>query len=368
MTTQFNGLELKLLRQFYELSLEDLGNKLDYDYTRQYLHKVETGQTLPNDQFIDKVAHYFNVPQSFFMQLKPVLQEDQIHFRSNRTAKVSFKQIVIARGEYIKRLTEYLDLKLRLPKYDIHTSDDGPIAQNPVIELIAEQCREKWGLGLGPISNMVRLCETHGIIVTTFSSISKEVDALSLATKRPIFVRNEAKESICRQRFDLGHELGHLVLHDGIVTGDRLTESQANHFASALLIPQVMMRTHFPTWYKNGRFNWSKLSEFKQIWKVSKAAILYRAKQLGLLTQEQYTSGVIYLKKTGEGITEKEDYLIPKEKPELLQACFAMLSKKKIFAEDIAQALDVNVGFLENLVGMEVPRRPRTLRLVEESA
>ncbi|QCO22287.1 ImmA/IrrE family metallo-endopeptidase [Acinetobacter cumulans] len=368
MTTQFNGLELKLLRQFYELSLEDLGSKLDSDYTRQYLHKVETGQTLPNDQFIDKVAHYFNVPQSFFMQLKPVLQEDQIHFRSNRTAKVSFKQIVIARGEYIKRLTEYLDLKLRLPKYDIHASDDEPMAQDPVIETIAEQCREKWGLGLGPISNMVRLCETHGIIVTTFSSISKEVDALSLATKRPIFVRNEAKESICRQRFDLAHELGHLVLHDGIVTGDRLTESQANHFASALLIPQVMMRTHFPTWYRNGRFNWAKLSEFKLNWKVSKAAILYRAKQLGLLTQEQYTSGVIYLKKTGEGITEKEDHLIPKEKPELLQACFAMLAKKKIFAEDIAQALDVNVGFLENLVGMEIPRKPRVLKIVEESA
>ncbi|PTV54852.1 XRE family transcriptional regulator [Acinetobacter seifertii] len=365
MNTQFNGLELKLLRQFNELSLEELGSKLDY--TRQYLHKVETGQTQPNDHFIDKMAHFFNVPQSFFMQLKPVLQEEQIHFRSNRTAKISYKQIVIARGEYIKRLTEYLDSKLRLPKYDIHNSDDEPVSQDMVIESIAEKCREKWGLGLGPISNMVRLCELHGIIVTTFPSVSNEVDALSLATKRPIFVRNEAKESVCRQRFDLAHELGHLVLHDGIVTGDRLTESQANHFASALLIPQVMMRTHFPTWYKNGRYNWTKLSEFKQTWKVSKAAILYRAKQLGLLTQEQYTSGVIYLKKTGEAITEKEDHLISKEKPELLQACFVMLAKKKIFAEDIATELNVNANFLENLVGLDIPRKPK-LRIVEESA
>ena len=45
-----------------------------------------------------------------------------------------------------------------------------------------------------------------------------------------------------------------------------------------------------------------------------------------------------------------------------------MLAKKKIFAEDIAQALDVNVSFLENLVGMDVPRKPRVLRVVEESA
>jgi Zn-dependent peptidase ImmA (M78 family)/transcriptional regulator with XRE-family HTH domain len=362
MSTDFNGLELKLLRQFNELTLEDLGSKLDC--TRQYLHKIETGQSLPNDLFIDKVAHYFNVPQSFFGQLKPILQEDQINFRSNRTARVSSKQIVIARGEYIKRLIEYMDTKLRLPKYDIHNPDDPPLPMDYSIETIAEKCRENWGLGLGPISNMVRLCETHGIVVTTFPSVSKEVDALSLAVKRPVFVRNEAKESICRQRLDLGHELGHLVLHDGVITGDRLTESQANHFAGALLIPQVMMRTHFPIWYKNGRYNWAKLSDFKLEWKVSKAAILYRAKQLGLLTQEQYTSGVIYLKRYGEGITEKEDHLIPAEKPELLKACFNMLVKKKIYAEDVANALNVNVMFLEQLVGFELMIRPRVLRVL----
>lgn len=361
MNTPFNGLELKLLRQFNQLSLEELGQHLEC--TRQYVHKVETGQTLPSPQFIQQAATYFNVPEELFTHVKPVLQEDQIHFRSLRSTKVATKQVVIARGEYIKRLTEYLDSKLRLPKYDIQASD-----RSISIEAIAEQCRANWGLGLGPISNMIRLCESHGVVVTTFRSLSSEVDALSLATTRPIFVRNDAKESECRQRFDLAHELGHLVLHDGMVTGDRITESEANQFASALLIPQTMMRTHFPTWFKGGRYNWSKLSEFKQTWKVSKAAILYRAKSLGLLTSEQYTSGVIALRKNSESITEKEDHLIPKEKPELLQACFAMLAKKKIFAEDIAQELDMNVGFLENLVGMETPRKPRVLKIVEESA
>lgn len=359
MITAFNGLELILLRQFNELSLEELGQHLEC--TRQYVHKVETGQTMPSPQFIQQAAAYFNVPVGLFTHLKPVLQEEQIHFRSLRSTKVATKQVVIARGEYIKRLTEYLDSKLRLPKYDIHNS-----SRSGSIEAIAEQCRADWGLGLGPISNVVRLCESHGVVVTTFQSLSSEVDALSLATARPIFVRNEAKESACRQRFDLAHELGHLVLHDGMVTGDRITESEANQFASALLIPQTMMRTHFPTWFKGGRYNWSKLSEFKQTWKVSKAAILYRAKSLGLLTQEQYTSGVIALRKNSESITEKEDHLIPQEKPELLQACFAMLAKKKVFAEDIAQALDVNVGFLESLIGMDIPRKPK-LRVLEES-
>ena len=360
MNMPFNGLELKLLRQFNHLSLEELGQHLEC--SRQYVHKIETGQSIPSPQLIEQIANFFNVPEVLFTHVKPLLQEEQIHFRSNRSTKVVTKQLVIARGEYIKRLTEYLDSKLRLPKYDIH--DQNHFGS---IEEIAEKCRADWGLGLGPISNMIRLCESHGVVVTTFQSVSKDVDALSLATARPIFVRNEAKESECRQRFDLAHELGHLVLHDGMVTGDRITESEANQFASALLIPKTMMLTHFPTWFRGGRYNWSKLSEFKQTWKVSKAAILYRAKSLGLLTQEQYTSGVIALRKSGESIAEKEDLLIPKEKPELLQACFTMLAKKKIFAEDIAQSLNINVGFLEDLVGREIPKRPRKPQLVIET-
>ena len=76
---------------------------------------------------------------------------------------------------------------------------------------------------------------------------------------------------------------------------------------------------------------------------------------------------MIYLKKTGEGINEKEDHLIPMEKPELLQACFILLAKKKIFAEDIAAALEINVNFLENLVGLDIPRKPTILKIVEEA-
>ena len=98
---------------------------------------------------------------------------------------------------------------------------------------MAELSRDYWELGRGPIENVTRLAENIGVVVTSFKSISKEIDALSLVTKRPIIVRSEAKESVCRQRFDISHEIGHFVLHQGIQTGDRLTESEANLFASA---------------------------------------------------------------------------------------------------------------------------------------
>ena len=66
-----------------------------------------------------------------------------------------------------------------------------------------------------------------------------KVDAFSLSNKRPLIVRNTAKVNPCRQRFDLAHEMGHLVMHQGIETGCRLTEDQANQFACALLMPRA---------------------------------------------------------------------------------------------------------------------------------
>ena len=58
-----------------------------------------------------------------------------------------------------------------------------------------------------------------------------------------------------------------------------------------------MMISHFRNCF-NGRFNWNKLSEMKTNWKISKAALLYRAKSLDLLNETSYRSGFIHLKRT----------------------------------------------------------------------
>lgn len=354
MSPIFNGLELKMLRLFNEMSLEDVAARIDK--SRQYLHKLETGQTYPTEELTNQLAQLFKVKSEIFFTLKPTIQEEQIHFRSQRTSRKMAKQIVIARADYMVRLVDYIETKLRLTPFNIPIYEDTQNYTGDDIERVAEECRKHWGLGLGPISNMSRFCEKLGIVITSFSSISKEVDALSLATKRPIIVRNDAKLSACRQRFDIGHELGHLILHDGTVTGDRLTEGQAHRFASAFLLPRTMLTTNFPVLFNGRRFNWKAMSEFKRTWKISKAAILYRARQLGLLTEEQYVSGVVYLKRTGEAISESEDSEIPLEQPELLANCIAALAKKKIFAEDISQHLNVSPEFIEELTGISVLR------------
>lgn len=364
MTADFDGASLRLARVFSGLALEEVAEMVGK--TRQYMHKLETGQSAPTEALTQDLAEALMVEVGFFSAKPSHLYEEQFHFRKLLTTKKSVKQVAIARGEMVNALIEYLDRELRLPGLKINSVSTPSTIED--IERIAESCRMEWGLGLGPIANMSRLAENLGVVVTTFEGLSKEIDALSVSVSRPFIVRNTAKESVGRQRFDIAHELGHLVMHEGLVTGDRTTENQANRFAGSLLLPRSMMAKLFPR--PNGsRLDWKGIREFKATWKVSKAAILYRARQLDLITEEQYKSGVITLKRT-EGTHEKDDYLIPQEPPELLGNSLSVLaSRKGIAFKEIARQLRVKPEFLSEILGngfSSEPARPTPppLRLV----
>lgn len=342
----FIGSQLRLARVFNELSLEDLAVKVGK--TRQYIHKLETGQSEPTDELLECLANSLLVLPTFFsMPPKTMISEQDFHFRKLFTTRTLVKHTAMAKAEVFGRLIAVLESEVKFPSVNIPTFNDITSID---IGQAAEHCRSIWGLGLGPISNMTRLAENVGAIVTSFQSVSSEVDALSIALHRPIIVRNEAKKSICRQRFDIAHEIGHFVLHEGQVTGDRITESQANRFASELLIPKLMMLKLFPK-LKSGRLDWQRISDFKLQWKVSKAALLYRAHQLDIINDQQYKSGVITLKRTGEALQEKEDHLIAAEEPELLINSVRLLHQNyRINVQKLAAMIGVEKQFLSEFL------------------
>lgn len=56
MFNTFNGLELKLLRLFNGLSLEDVAIKVEK--SKQYIHKLETGLSYPTDDLLKAYVTY----------------------------------------------------------------------------------------------------------------------------------------------------------------------------------------------------------------------------------------------------------------------------------------------------------------------
>ncbi|WP_082546082.1 XRE family transcriptional regulator [Rhodanobacter sp. Root627] len=306
------GANIRLARLFHGMTLEDVAARLDK--TRQYVHKIETEQILPPMDTLAAIAELTQVEPAFFITPAPApVAEEQCHFRKHFTTRSAIKHVALAKGEMFRRLVAGLEEKLELPPPNIPQHDVHSLIE---IERAAEACRSHWGLGFGPIQSMIRVAELAGAVVTSFKGVSREVDAYSISAARPIIVVNSEEASACRVRFDVAHELGHLVLHVGLTTGDRKTEGEANRFAGAFLLPRSSFVKEFPR-LRGTYLNWHGLSEMKLRWKVSKAALLYRARQLALISEDQYRTGVIRLNRGGEAKVEREDALIATETPEL---------------------------------------------------
>ena len=163
------------------------------------------------------------------------------------------------------------------------------------IEPLAEEVRAKWGLGLGPIGNMINLLERNGIVVVPIDEACREVDAFSLWNgKRPSVFLVMEKGSTSRTRMDAAHELGHLVMHVDVAAGSPELERQANQFGAALLMPRGSFYHEAPR-----RLTWEHIWELKKRWKVSAAAIIKRTYDLGLFSEATYRRAFVQLNQMG---------------------------------------------------------------------
>lgn len=324
MKDGFIGQNLRLIRLFHGLSLQELGEEISV--SKQFLSRLESGVETPSPSLQDALVKHLQVLDGFFHEVDAMpISDEQCHFRKQLTTKVALRQQARARGELFKRITRVLDQELDLPDYGFQESE--PLDAE-AIERAAERCRIEWGLGFGPIANMIRVAETAGAVVVRMNQMASEIDAISFATKRPLIVLNAHDKSACRARFGVAHEIGHLVLHIGTLTGDRATESEANRFASAFLMPRSIFAAECSRAIRGTRtLNWTTLSEIKMRWGVSKAAILYRGRQLGVFSDTLYKSGVIGLTRHGEARMEDEDEAMANELPEILPTSLAVLSQ-----------------------------------------
>jgi Zn-dependent peptidase ImmA (M78 family) len=183
--------------------------------------------------------------------------------------------------------------------------------------------------------------------------VSGEVDALSIAAARPVIVRNEEDRFACRLRFDIAHEIGHFVMHDGVQTGDRITESEANRFGGAFLLPRSVFAKEFPV-SSSGRISWKSLSEIKLRWRTSKIAMLMRARQLALIDDYQLRGGIITLKNNSESKKEVEDDSIEIERPVLLDKSIRLITRHYgLSLDDIGRDLNMKSAYIKEFLSQE---------------
>jgi Zn-dependent peptidase ImmA (M78 family)/transcriptional regulator with XRE-family HTH domain len=146
----------------------------------------------------------------------------------------------------------------------------------------ARLVRERCGIGPGPVRSVTAIAEQMGALVVALPLGGREVDATSLHPpgEPPLFVIN-SDVSAERQRFTLGHELGHVACEPGFGSDP---EKTAQEFAGELLAPAQQLHADL----KAADITPARLLQLKKIWLISAAALLYRAYDLAVIRESQY--------------------------------------------------------------------------------
>ena len=106
--------------------------------------------------------------------------------------------------------------------------------------------------------------------------------------------------------------------------------------------------------------DWRRLLELKVEWGVSLAALLMRAKTLGILSQHRYIGAVKQMSARGWRRAEPGDnQLGPPEQPRLLALAAKQLRLTGLPLEHLATEAGLPPGLLEQLLQQTTDKRPR---------
>ncbi|WP_237274221.1 ImmA/IrrE family metallo-endopeptidase [Streptomyces globisporus] len=224
-----------------------------------------------------------------------------------------------------------------IPNLEVSDDSDSP-------EEAANTLRASWEIPAGPIPHLVRTAENEGVLVVFSAPASASVDAYSFeGMSRPVVVLNPAKRDYYRQRFDLAHELGHLVMHSDAEPGSAKIEAQADRFAAEFLMPADQISDSLP-----GKANWGRLQQLKESWGVSLQALLYRSRALGEMSDVTYRNAMMFL--SSKGWRRQEPGVMPiLEQPSLLPGSVSLLSNSGISCQALAEESRVPINLFKQI-------------------
>ena len=320
--------------------------------TSASVSQFENGHARPAASTLRRLSVALRVPLSFFVTPArlPVQEHVGAFFRSLRSTSPRDRQQALAYVRLARELTLELEKFVTLP--------DLTLPRIPVdsveIEEIATQVRDHWEVPIGPIKNMARLLERNGIVVIRFRVSIDKVDAFCVDfPDRPVVVLGADKGLRGRSRFDAAHELGHLVMHGAGQVGDKATERQANEFAAAFLMPASDIKSELPS-----RLDWPTFIRLKAKWHVSIAALLVRAKTLGVMDEHTYAQAWKALSVRGWRKMEPGNLGNP-EVPVLLQRALELMERTGLSFDDFISQSGLPEADIRTLLNNDTDERPR---------
>ena len=283
------GKHLQLARKKAGYSLRGLSYALDGEVTAQAIGKYERGEMMPRSSVLIHLASVLGVSLDYLL--------------SERVEALKFpefrKHSGISAGDQARVEAAVIDGLQRYFAIEEILSGDSGISKAPRLgnrclehendgEVLAQNLRQKWQLGIDPIPNMTALLEDRGIKVLMMplpdrvSGLTCFVYRPRQKTRVPVIVVN-ADVALEKRRFTLAHELAHQLIDE---TSPIDLEKASDIFAGAFLMPKDHLMRAIGEQRK--AICYQELIQMKRIYRVSAATLLVRLRRVGIIDQSTF--------------------------------------------------------------------------------
>lgn len=365
------GQRLRQLRLARGLSLDELAAEIGGLVTKQALSKYETEKSVPSPLVLNKLAATLGVKASYLWSA-PSVRIEFIGYRKGSRLLVKeqaqVESVVREALERRVRLRQLLEVDAR-PSLPVHSI---PVKTLSDAEGAADRLRTTWSIGTDAISSVVGTLEDHQVHVIEVDASERfdGISAVAYGEKNEVTAaavvsrRNVPGE---RQRFNLAHELGHLVIKplDGVDE-----EKAAHRFAAAFLCPAATLRREIGP--SRAFLQAGELQLLKRRFGVSIQALLYRMRDLGIIAESHYKQWCMNVNRMGW--RRREPGEMAAEKPQWLnQNVLRAVSEGLLPREDaermLCQAMptDQPISLTERRAFLKLPTEQRR-RILSEQA
>lgn len=300
------GERLKIARRIAGLSQQALAEEVGV--SKMAISKYERGQVIPGSAMLLRLARALGIKIEFFFRpITVTLTSPSFRCRASLPKKQR-EAILRQTQEWLERYLEVESFFNELPSFTLPPDLDRRVASLDEVERVALDLRRGWNLGLDPIENLMEVLEDQGSKVGLVDG-HDAFDSLTLWANGevPVIVvkRNVPGD---RQRSNLAHELGHLVLEP---VGDVDAEKAARRFAGAFLVPKSVAR--FELGPERHTLDVHELHSLKHKYGLSMQAWIYRAKELEILSESAVEGLFRYFSQQGWRRQEPGDPIPPEE-------------------------------------------------------
>ncbi|MBW3361523.1 MULTISPECIES: XRE family transcriptional regulator [Streptomyces] len=347
----FDPQSLTTARQLRGLRKNELAKQVGL--TPAAVSQYELAQSRPSASAVAQLAMALGVPAAFFASGHPhPAMPSAAHFRSLRATTQLQRDQALAFGKIAWQLVTTVEKYVELPTVVLPRLPMPPDPARSDVASAAQEARSALGVQSGPVPHVTRLLEAHGVVVMELPPASERVDAFShWYGSRPLIFRNPLKNDLSRSRFDVAHEVGHLIMHLDAEPGSRIVENQAHDFAAEFLMPRAEIAEELPR-----RLDWETLYSLKRRWGTSLKALVYRAHSIGVFRDTTYKRAMMTLSQHGD--PEPCD-LGPRESPALLESAVRLCEETGVAFTEIVARSGLPAELADQVYATATMTRPR---------